>query len=148
MLLFLIVILGMMCWSSQLPCQLQILIAPSLDKVFRLHNGHGVQISQIRCDNEFRSLFEPIKDDLDVEMEYTAAQDHQTEAERNNRFIKERVRSTNHRLPYRSIPKIMIKYLVEEMPVKANYFPAKGGISKYYSPRQLLTKQGINYDHH
>ena len=78
-----------------MPNRLAPTIRASLDKVFRLHNGHGVQISQIRCDNEFRSLFEPIKDDLDVEMEYTAAQDHQNEAERNNRFIKERVRSSS-----------------------------------------------------
>ena len=41
-------------------------IRASLDKVFRLHDGHGVQISQIHCDNEFKSLFESIKDDLDV----------------------------------------------------------------------------------
>ena len=53
-----------------MPNRLAPTIRASLDKVFRLHNGHGVQISQIRCDNEFRSLFEPIKDDLDVEMEY------------------------------------------------------------------------------
>ena len=40
------------------------------------------------------------------------------------------------------------KALVPEMAVKANYFPAKGGISSYFSPRQLLHKEGINYDHH
>ena len=43
-------------------------IRASLDKVFRLHNGYGVHISQIRCDNEFKSLFDEIKDNLDVEM--------------------------------------------------------------------------------
>ena len=50
------------------------MIRASLDKVFRLHNCHGVDISQIRCDNEFKSLFDEIKDDLDVEMDYTSAQ--------------------------------------------------------------------------
>lgn len=63
-----------------------------------------------------------------TEMDYTLAQDHQPEAERNNRFLKERVRSTYHRLPYKSIPKIMIQHLVPEMAVKGNYFPAKGGM--------------------
>ena len=33
--------------------------------------------SLLSVTNEFRSLFEPIKDDLGVETEYTAAQDHQ-----------------------------------------------------------------------
>ena len=59
-------------------------IQKSLDEIFRLHNGHGVQISIIRCDQDFKPLFDEIKDDLDVTMDYTSAQDHQQEAERND----------------------------------------------------------------
>ena len=49
-----------------------------------------------------------VSDDLDVVMNYTNASDHVPEAERNNRTIKERIRATFQRLPYKAIPRIMI----------------------------------------
>ena len=55
--------------SHRLFYHVKLQIRASLDKVFRLHNGYGVHISQIRCDNEFKSLFDEIKDNLDVEMD-------------------------------------------------------------------------------
>ena len=38
-------------------------------------------------------------------MNYTNAQEHVPQAERNNRTIKERIRAALHRLPYKKIPK-------------------------------------------
>ena len=49
-----------------------------------------------------------VSDDLDVVMNYTNASDYMPEAERNNRTIKERIRATFQRLPYKAIPHIMI----------------------------------------
>ena len=89
-----------------------------------------------------------IKDDLDIDMNYASAQEHVPEAERNNRVIKERVRATYHRLPYRAIPKVMIKILAMECTNKLNFFPPKGGVSPYYSPRMLLTNEGLDYNKH
>ena len=39
---------------------------------------------------------EPIKDDLEIEMDYVPAQQHVKQAEQNNRVIKERCRATFH----------------------------------------------------
>ena len=36
-------------------------------------------------------------------------QEHVPEAERNNRVIKERFRAAFHRLPFKKMPKIMVK---------------------------------------
>ena len=40
-----------------------------------------------------------------------------------------------------------MKILVMESASKLNYFPNKHGISKYYSPRQILLKRSLDYDH-
>jgi hypothetical protein len=74
---------------------------------------------------------EKAKDDLDVNMNFTNAQDHVPEAEPNNRTIKERIQAAYHRLPYKATPLIMIRYLAM---IQTNQIPVKGGVSPYYSP--------------
>jgi len=116
-----------------------------LDKFMRLYNGADHKVKEIRCDREFKVLMDDVKDDLDVNMEYPPTNDHVPEAERNNRVIGERIRATHHRLPFKSIPKVMTKYLAMTEVEKLNYFPAKGGVSEYYSPRMLMKKRNLNY---
>ena len=70
----------------------------SLDEVLRMYNHNGFTISKIFCDGEFRPIMDPVKDEMNIDMRYSAAQAHVPEAERNNRTIKERIRATYHRL--------------------------------------------------
>ena len=86
---------------------------------------------------------EPIKDNLEIKMDYVPAQQHVKQAERNNRVIKEQCRATFHRLPYQRLPKTAIKYLAMESTKKLNFFPAKGGVSEYYSPRMILHQENV-----
>jgi hypothetical protein len=79
-------------------------------------------------------MMDEVKDDLNIEMNFTDAQDHVPEAERNNRTIKERIRAAYHRLPFKAIPRIMIHYLAMVQTSQLNLFPVKGGVSAYYSP--------------
>jgi hypothetical protein len=44
-------------------------------------------------------MMEKVEDDLDVDMNFTNAQDHVPEAERNKRTIKERIQTAYHRPP-------------------------------------------------
>ena len=120
----------------------------AIDVVFRLYNHAGFKITVIKADREFQPIFEDIKDDLDITMNYASAQEHVPEAERNNRTIKERFRSHFQRLPYKNIPKVMIKALVMEATKKLNFFPPQGGVSQYYSPRMILHQSPLNYDKH
>ena len=80
----------------------------ALDQVLRFYNKAGYKIDKIYCDGEFKSMMDKVADDLNVTMNYTNAQDHVPEAERNNRTIKEKMRAALHRLPYKKIPKTMI----------------------------------------
>ena len=43
------------------------------------------------------------------------------------------------------MPRVMIQYLSMECTSKLNIFPAKGGISPYYSPRILLNQRTLDY---
>ena len=108
----------------------------------------GFTITKIHCDNEFRPLMDPLYEKYKIIMNYANAQEHVPEVEQNNRFLKERIRATYHRLPYVHLPRILVKYLVLEVSKKANFFPAKHGVSKYYSPRMILHQQSLDYSKH
>ena len=62
-----------------------------------------------------------------------------------NRKIKERIRANFHRLSYKAIPHIMVQYLSMDCTHKINMFPAKGGISQYYSPRVIIGQRALDY---
>jgi hypothetical protein len=79
---------------------------------------------------------------------YASPQEPVPEAKHNNRVIKEWIRATYHRLPYDHLPCIMVKVLVNDSAQKLNFFPAKNGISQYYSPRMILHQRNLNYDMH
>ena len=42
----------------------------------------------------------------------------------------------------------MVKVLAMECTKKLNFFPPKGGVSKFYSPRMLLHQENIDYNKH
>ena len=86
-----------------------------------------------------------VSDAMDVEMEYAAPGEHQPEAERNNRLVGERIRAAYHRLPYKAIPKLMLRYLAMVSAEQVNYFPVKGGVSAHYSPHHIIKKRHISY---
>ena len=44
-----------------------------IDRIFRLYNAAGFYIKKIRCDIEFKNLMEPIKDNLEIKMDYVPA---------------------------------------------------------------------------
>jgi hypothetical protein len=81
-------------------------------------------------------------------MNFANPQEHVPEAERNNRVIKERIRSNYHQLPYKQLTKTMTKYLVMECTKKLNFFSLKRGISKLYSPQIILHQKNLDYTKH
>jgi hypothetical protein len=70
-----------------------------------LYNKAGFKIKEIRSDNEFRPMQDPLLNDFGICMNFSNPQEHVPEAERNNQVIKERVRATYHHLPYKQITK-------------------------------------------
>jgi len=58
------------------------------------------------------------------------------------------VRVTFYQLPFTCLPQVLVIILVTEATKKLNYVPAKHGISKYYSPRMIVHKTGLDYKKH
>ena len=93
-------------------------------------------------------MFEEVEDELDVTFHFTNPGEHGPYIEGHNRVLKERCRVIYHELPYRNIPKIMIKHLALDETRKMNPFPAKGGVSKYYSPKMIIKQTNVDYNKH
>ena len=117
-----------------------------LQLLVKHYNKGGFVVKRINCDMEFKTIMDVVKEKMNIDINYANAGDHVPEAERNNRTIKEHFRATFHRLPYKAMPRIMIRYLAMECTSKLNLFPVKGGISDYYSPRVLLNHRTIDYN--
>ena len=123
------------------------LLCDAFDQTFRIYNSAGFQIARLHVDPEFKAIQDEMMDDANgIEMVYVAAQQHVPEVERIIRVIKERYRAMYHCLPYKAIPSIMIKAAAKRAVKWLNMFPPKGGVSKYYSPRAIVTGRPLDYN--
>ena len=82
---------------------------------------------------------------VNINMEYADPGEHQPEAKRNNWLVGERIRTAYHRLPYKAMPKLILRYLAMLSAEQLNYFPVKGGVSAHYSPHQIIKKRNISF---
>ena len=65
--------------------------------------------------------------------------------ERNNRIVGERICATYHRLPYKALPKLMLRYLVMTAAEQLNYFPVNGCVLAHFSPHQIVKQRNISF---
>ena len=114
----------------------------------RCYNSTGFSIKTISCDNQFKPLMDPVRDNMDVSMNYCPASEHESAAEQNNRTIGECIRTTYNHMPYRAIPKVMLRYLALICNDQLNFFPAKGGVSSYFSPHVIMSGRDLDYKKH
>ena len=120
----------------------------AIKELMQIYHQGGFRVTEMRLDNEFKPLTKSIGEKFNINMQHCNAQDHVPEAERNNRTIKERVRVNFYQLPFKCLPQVLVIILVTEATKKLNYVPARHGISKYYSPRMIVHKTGLNYKKH
>ena len=53
-----------------------------------------------------------------------------------------------YQMPYNHLPRTVVKYTVSESAKNLNYFPARHGVSKHYSPRMILHQENLDFDRH
>ena len=121
-----------------------------MQEIYYVYKKAGFTVMEIHCDNEFHKSMDSFanKQDPPIRVNYSTAQEHVPRAERNNRTIQERTRCNYYQLPYNHLCRILVKYLVIESTKKINFFPAKHGVSKYYSPRMILHKENLDFKRH
>jgi len=117
----------------------------AVDVMLRKYNNAGFEVSKLHADREFVPLTNEMLDEMNVELVPTIAGQHEPHVERANRTVKERMRVQHARLPFAAIPKIMTEYLGRTRAELMNYFPAKNGVSKHFSPHQIVEQRNVNF---
>jgi hypothetical protein len=117
----------------------------SFKKVFQIYNQRGFNIQTALMDRELECLRDDIRG---VILNTTATSEHVPEIERQIRVVKERARAIWSTLPFNAIPKRMIVELVTFGVLWLNAFPPSRGVSKTYSPRNIMTGTTLDYSKH
>ena len=104
--------------------------------VTNMYSARGFTVANIHADREFKCI-EP--DILPINMNITDADDHVPEIERSIRTIKERVRSTIHGLPFKRLPRVLVRGLCEFAVTSLNQIPSENGVSTDMSPASIVT---------
>ena len=119
-----------------------------MKELLNIYRFGEFNIKTIHCDQEFKYILHEFAIENNINLICAPSQTHVPRAERNIRTIKERIRSLFHSLPYRGLPKTIMQYLVVQTTSTLNYFPARYGLSRYYSPRMILQKKLLNFNTH
>jgi hypothetical protein len=93
-------------------------------------------VCDIHADNEFECIRENVRP---TDMNIVPADSHVGEIERSIRTIKERLRSSVHGLPFKRLPKLMVRELASDAVRCLNQFPWKNGVSDTMSPTGIIT---------
>jgi hypothetical protein len=102
----------------------------------KLYDNRGFVPTEIHPDGEYN----PVKESFPgVHFSITSADDHIPEAELSIRSVKETVRATIHGMPYKRLPRVMVKALVAFATRAINSFPHADGVSPTLSPDTIIT---------
>ena len=85
---------------------------------------------------------------MDISIHCPPAGAHVLEAEQNIRVIKERIRITYYNTPFKRCPQLMNQMMVLNAVTQLNLVPAKGGVSKYFSPHTIMGHQPLDLKKH
>ena len=123
-------------------------ILKTLRNEIKLYVGRGFIVRDVHGDGEF----ECVKDELlhmnkenglqdlpgPIHLEVCTTNEHVKEVERSIRTIKDMLRATAHGMPYRRLPRPMIKGLVTYCVQNLNNFPYANGVSQDASPATIV----------
>jgi hypothetical protein len=116
-------------------------IAKLVNCVYNIYAAAGLKLQTLLMDMEF----EPLKALFPHSVINTiAANEHVLEIERKIRIIKERARGTLNTLPFAKLPKLIIIELLWFITMWLNSFPVKNGLSRIFSPREILVCHRLN----
>ena len=114
--------------------------------MLRVYNAAGFRINIIECDGFYKSMIDKVKDSMNIRINCCNPNEHVPQVERSISVIKEWCRTHYHRMPFKIIPRVMIRALGEQCCKLLNVILAKGGVSKYYSHFMIMKKRNLNYD--
>ena len=124
--------------------------ADKLKEIELCYRNGSFRLNETHADLQFKKSLKEFCGLCDPPIKHNLASTgaHVPRAERNNRLIKERIRAAHHQLPCDRLPKLLLTHLVMQETVKLNYFPAKHGVSKYFSPRMIVHRENLDCERH
>ena len=110
-------------------------IVDEMKKVFKTYNARGFRITAVHADKEFEKVQNDV---LPANMRICGVDDHVPEVERSIQTQKNEHRSVCQAMPYRCIPRIMIRELVKQGNVFLNAFGGKDTVADGLTPRNII----------
>jgi hypothetical protein len=114
----------------------KITILMEAQAVLNMYGARGFNITRVEADQEFVCITNNI---LPIQLNAAVTDDHVHEVERSIRTVKERTRCTIQGLPFRRIPKAMMRAAIQGAHKALNQFPAHNGVSEFLSPLTIMT---------
>jgi hypothetical protein len=113
---------------------------------YKMYLMRGFRIVVVKGDQEFASIGDLVAGLPTMpRLDWAAASQHCGLIERNIRFLKEKIRSLRHSVPFEQVPGIMVVRMVLHVVKFVNGFPRKGG-PKLYSPGEIMTDHRLHAD--
>jgi hypothetical protein len=118
-----------------------------LEVVFKVYWKASFEIRYVCADQEFEGVLRDMVNEYKFIPNIALEKEHVPVVERSIRVVKERCQATFHGNPFKSLPRILMKAVVQECTSKLNFFLVRGGCSDVYSPRTILHEINLGYDH-
>ena len=110
-------------------------IMNELKDVYKVYNSRGFKITDINADQEFRPI---AIDALPVRVHICGTDEHVPEIERSVQTQKNQNRAVSYAMPFKCIPRLMVRELISQGNVMLNAFGTKASEDIGYSPRNLI----------
>lgn len=112
--------------------------------IYNMYLLRGFRILVVSGDQEFTSITDRVTHlPTTPKVNWAAASEHCGLVERNIRFLKEKIRSVRHSLPFERIPGIMVVRMALHVVKFINGFPRRGGL-QHYSPGEIMTERRLH----
>ncbi len=120
-------------------------ILHELNIVKQRYNARGFRIVEIHADNEFSKVENDI---LPIRLHCCGVDDHVPEVERSVRTQKNENRSVCHAMPYKCIPRVMVRQLILQGNEFLNAFGSEDNIGDGLTPRNIIDNlPHVDYNH-
>ena len=117
-------------------------LVKKLKNMSHFYTYRGFHIRTAFMDGEFDAL----QGEFPFVIHIAGKDEHVGDIERLIRVIKERVRAILSTLPFKKVPKVILRYLVRLVTLLLNVIPPQSGTVPFYSPRALIVGDQLDMD--
>ena len=110
-------------------------VLQTLRSIMKEYTPRGFKVVSAFGDNEFRPLKEMLRSEDQVALETCDTDTHVPAVERTNRFLKERIRCIRCKMPFKRIPRQLMREIAIRAADLINSIPQKGGVHNAMSAR-------------